>query len=109
MSKQNGEPDRSLGQVTEALVELFARARELEALSPHDLAGVRMKQLVQIERGRMDFEHFRKMLVLEVSHLRRSLDEALAVAIEARRMVLSTRGAFEFPSQPAAVRHRQRT
>jgi hypothetical protein len=109
MSKQNGEPDRSLGQITEALVELFARARELEALSPDDLAGVRMRPLVQIERARMDFEHFREMLVLEVSHLRRSLDEALAGVIEARRMVLSTRAAFELPSQPAAVRHRRRT
>src|SRR5260370_41644034 len=103
MRKQNGEPDRSLRQVIQALVELFARARELEALSPYDLAGVRMKQLVQIERARMDFEHFREMLVLEVSHLRKSLDEAIAGAIEARRMALRAREAFEFPSQPAAV------
>jgi hypothetical protein len=78
MSKQNGKLDRSLGQVTEALIELFARARELEALSPDDLAGVRMRQLVQIERARMDFERFREMLVLEATHLHRSLDAALA-------------------------------
>jgi hypothetical protein len=96
MSKENGGRDPP----TEALTELFALARELEALSRDDLAGLRMRQLVQIERTRMDLERFREVLELEVSNLRTSLDQALAGLIEARRITSSTCEPLQFPPQP---------
>jgi hypothetical protein len=95
MSKENGGPDRS---ITEALAELFALARELEALSRDDLAGLRMGHLVQIERTRMDFARFKEGLELDVSNLRGSLDQTLAGLIEARRIVASTWEPFLSPT-----------
>ena len=73
MSKENQGPDC----LTRALAELFALGRELEGLSRDDLAGLRMGQLVHIERTRMDLERFKAVLELEASELRRSLDQAL--------------------------------
>ncbi len=95
MSKENGGPDRP---ITEALAELFALARELEALSRDDLAGLRMGHLVQIECTRMDFARFKEGLELEVSNLRGSLDQTLAGLIEARRIVASTWEPFLSPT-----------
>jgi|SRR5208337_1276179 len=86
MSIQTGTPECSVSSLTEALAEVFARARELEALHPWDLFGLRMRQLVQIERARMDFEHFRKSLALELTNLQTFLSEALSVVVEASYM-----------------------
>jgi|GraSoiStandDraft_41_1057321.scaffolds.fasta_scaffold1746874_1 hypothetical protein len=93
MSKEDGEPNLRL---TETLAELFSLARELEGLSRDDLAGLRMRQLVQIERTRMDLKRFKAMLELEASTLRKSLDHALAELIETRRTRSSTCEPFLF-------------
>jgi hypothetical protein len=109
MSTKTGKADRPPSRLTEALAELLARAEELEVLSRDGLAGLRMRQLVQIERTRMDFERFREVLELEVSNLRTSVDQALAGLIEARRITSSTREPFQFPPQLGRAKYRQRT
>jgi len=87
----------SLSSVTEALAEVLAHGRELEALSAWDLHGLlRMRQVVQIKRAQMDFEHFRKSLALELTNLHTSLSEALSIVTEAREMTSSTgEGSFQ--------------
>jgi hypothetical protein len=65
----------------------MARGRELEALSAWDLHGrLRMREIVQVNRARMDFEHFTKALDLELSNLHTSLSNALSIAMETPEM-----------------------
>ena len=84
MSTSTGMPDSSLNSLTEVLASVFMRARELEALSPGDLPGIRLRQAVQIRRAQMDFQRFRDDLASELSNLQTALRDALSVAIDAR-------------------------
>jgi hypothetical protein len=84
MSTSTGTADCSLNSITELLADVFMRASELEALSPGGLPGIRLRQAVQIQRARMDFQRFRQDLASELSNLQRALRDALSVAIVAR-------------------------
>jgi hypothetical protein len=77
--------------ITERLAMVLARGRELEGLSAWDLHGrLRMREIVQVNRARMDFEQFRKALDRELSNLLTSLSAALSIAMEAPEVPSST-------------------
>ena len=82
MSIQNRKSGCSVTSITERLASVLARGRELEAVSAWDLHGrLRMREIVQVNRARMDFEQFRKALDLELSNLHISLSKALCIAM----------------------------
>jgi hypothetical protein len=69
----------------------LARGAELEALSAWDLHGrLRMREIVQVNRARMDLEYFKKLLDLELSNLQTSLSDALSIAMDAPEMQSSS-------------------
>jgi hypothetical protein len=83
MSIQHRESECSVTSITERLASVLARGRELEAVSAWDLHGrLRMREIVQVNRARMDFEQFTKALDLELSNLHTSLSNALCIAME---------------------------
>jgi hypothetical protein len=87
-----------LSSAVKMLTEVFAHGRELEALGAWDIHGLlRMRQVVQIKRAQMDFEHFTKSLALELTNLHTSLSEALSIVIEAREMTSNTAGTHPGP------------
>jgi hypothetical protein len=83
MSIQHPESECSVTSITERLASVLARGRELEAVSAWDLHGrLRMREIVQVNRARMDFERFTKALDLELTNLYASLNDALSIAME---------------------------
>jgi hypothetical protein len=91
MSIQPCKSECSVTSITERLAIVLARGRELEALSAWDLHGrLRMREIVQVNRARMDFEQFRKALDLELSNLHTSLSAALSIVMEAPEAPSST-------------------
>jgi hypothetical protein len=91
MSIQPCKPECSVTSITERLAIVLARGRELESLSAWDMHGrLRMREIVQVNRARMDFERFRKALDLELSNLHTSLSDALSIAMETPGVPSST-------------------
>jgi hypothetical protein len=91
-------PADHLSSAIKMLTAVFAYGRELDALGAWDIHGLlRMRQVVQIKRAQMDFEHFTKSLVLELTNLHTSLSEALSIVIEAREMTSNTAGLIPVP------------
>ena len=91
MSIESRKPDCSGTSITERLANVLERGAELEAISAWDLHGrLRMREIVQVNRARMDLEHFRKLLDLELSNLHTSLSEALSIAMDAPEMQSSS-------------------
>jgi hypothetical protein len=84
-------PEGLPSSITERLDELFAQASELQAMLPGDLPRLPLRQLVQINRARMDFERFREVLVSELSNVLWSVTEALSIVDEARSRSSSRR------------------
>jgi hypothetical protein len=83
MSIQHRKLECSVASITERLASVLARGRELEALSAWDLHGrLRLREIVQVNRARMDFEQFTKALDLELSNLHTSLSDALSIAMD---------------------------
>ncbi len=95
--------------VTETLAEVLARGRQLEALYPGDLSGVRLRQVAQIHRARLDFERFKRMLAFEIRNLQDSLNEALSIATEARdRSSRAGQDQFQLLAATTKAKHRWR-
>jgi hypothetical protein len=82
------KPECSGTSITERLANVLARGAELEALSSWDLHGrLRMREIVQVNRARMDLEY---LLDLELSNLQTSLSDALSIAMDAPEMQSSS-------------------
>jgi hypothetical protein len=91
MSIETRKPECSATSITERLANVLARGAELEALSAWDLHGrLRLREIVQVNRARMDLEHFRNLLDSELSNLHTSLSEALSIAMDAPEMQSSS-------------------
>jgi hypothetical protein len=91
MSMESCKPECSGTSITERLANVLARGAELEALSAWDLHGrLRMREIVQVNRARMDLDYFKKLLDLELSNLHTSLSDALSIAMDAPEMQSSS-------------------
>jgi hypothetical protein len=91
MSMNPACPEHLPSSITERLDELLAQATELQAMLPGDLPALSLRQLVQINRARMDFERFSELLVSELSNVLWSVTEALSIVDEARSRTVSSR------------------
>jgi hypothetical protein len=66
-------------------------AQNWRLLSAWDLHGrLRMREIVQVNRARMDLDYFKKLLDLELSNLHTSLSDALSIAMDAPEMQSSS-------------------